>query len=89
MIVQRVKPRFVIAKVLPSGTTAFYFNVPKRCLASGCPNLNQPLGTDYVEACGTDGNGGKAAALNARFDEWQMIAAGIPLESRVQIGTVD
>jgi integrase len=89
VIVQRLKPRFVLAKTLPSGVTAFYFNVPKRDLAKGCPNLNQALGTDYVDACGVDGKGGRAAALNARYDEWQMVAAGIPLESHVQLGTVD
>jgi hypothetical protein len=89
MIVQRLKPRFVVAKTLPSGVTAFYFNVPKRCLDQGCPNLNQPLGTDYNEACGVDGKSGRAAALNARFDEWQMAEAGIPLESLERIGTVD
>jgi hypothetical protein len=87
--VQRLKPRFVVAKNLPSGITAFYFNVPKYHLEKGCPNLNQALGTDYVDACGVDGKGGKAAALNARFNEWQMVAAGMPLETLDRIGTVD
>lgn len=89
MIVQRLKPRFVVAKQLPSGATAFYFNVPKYHLNKGCPNLNQALGTDYVVACGADGKGGRAAALNARFEEWQMVEAGIPLESLDRTGTVD
>ncbi len=89
MIVQRAKPRFVVAKVLPSGTTAFYFNVPKYHLEKGCPNLNQALGMDYIDACGPDGKGGRAAMLNARFDEWQAIAAGIPPESPTRIGSVD
>jgi hypothetical protein len=86
--VERLKPRFVVVKQLPSGTTAFYFNVPKYHLEKGCPNLNQALGTSYEEACGDDGKGGRAAPLNARFEEWQSIAAGMPMESLVQIGTV-
>ena len=86
---QRLKPRFVVAKTLPSGVTAFYFNIPKYHLGKGCPNLNQALGTDYVHACGTDGKGGLAAKLNARFDEWQMTEAGIPLEGLDRTGTVD
>jgi len=89
VIMQRLKPRFVVTKTLPSGVTAFYFNVPKYHLEKGCPNLNHPLGVDYVEACGADGKGGRAAVLNARFDEWQTIEAGIQLESFVRIGTVD
>jgi hypothetical protein len=87
--VQRLKPRFVVTKTLPSGVTAFYFNVPKYHLEKGCPNLNHALGTDYVEACGANGKGGRAAALNARFDEWQLVSAGVALESPIQIGTVD
>ena len=63
-------PRYVIAKRLASGKTAYYFNVPTRYRALGCTIRNEPLGTDYSVACGADGNGGRAAALNALFDEW-------------------
>lgn len=83
------KPRFVISQKLASGDRAFYFNVPKYHLAKGCPNLNQPLGVDYIVACGEDGEGGRAATLNARFDEWHATVSGIPIEQPVRIGSVD
>lgn len=89
MTVQRKKPRFVKPKPLATGQIAYYFEVPKYHLDKGCPNLSQPLGTDYIVACGEDGEGGRAAGLNARFDEWYAIAAGIPIEEPVRIGTVD
>jgi hypothetical protein len=57
-------PRYVIPKLLKSGRIAFYFNVPNRYLKAGCPRLNDPLGDDYVEACGKNGRGGRAATLN-------------------------
>ena len=63
-------PRFVIPKVLANGATAFYFNVPTLYRRLGCPISNEPLGTDYFAACGEDGKGGRAASLNALFDEW-------------------
>jgi hypothetical protein len=37
------------------------------------------LGRDYVVACGEDGNGGRAAALNGHFDEWQDLRRGLPV----------
>ena len=64
-------PRFVVAKRLADGRPAFYFSVPTLYRRAGCPIPNQPLGRDYTAACGEDGNGGRAAALNALFDEWQ------------------
>jgi hypothetical protein len=63
-------PRFVIAKPLASGATAFYFNVPTLYRKLGCTIPNEPLGSDYTIACGENGNGGRAAGLNALFDEW-------------------
>jgi hypothetical protein len=30
-------------------------------------------------ACGEDGNGGRAAALNGQFDEWQDMRRGLPI----------
>jgi hypothetical protein len=72
-------PRFVVAKVLADGRTAFYFYVPGKYRRLGCAVENQPLGRDYAVACGEDGNGGRAAALNARFDEWQDVRHGVPI----------
>jgi hypothetical protein len=63
-------PRFVIAKRLANEATAFYFNVPTLYRNLGCTISNEPLGTDYTIACGENGNGGRAAGLNALFDEW-------------------
>jgi hypothetical protein len=40
--------------------------------------LIEPLGTDYAVACGEDG--GRAAALNALFDEWRAKRDGEPIE---------
>jgi hypothetical protein len=63
-------PRFVIAKTRADGATAFYFNVPTLYRKLGCTISNEPMGTDYTVACGENGEGGRAAALNALFDEW-------------------
>ena len=72
-------PRYVIAKPLTNGRTAFYFNVPKKYRDLGCTVPRTSLGTDYVVACGDDGNGGRAAALNALFDEWDTARHGLPV----------
>jgi hypothetical protein len=83
-------PRYIIAKPLKSGKTAFYFNIPARYRRLGCNIRNEPLGTDYAVACGDDGNGGRAAVLNALFDEWRAQRTGEALDQKlVAIGTVD
>jgi hypothetical protein len=83
-------PRYVIAKPLASGATGFYFTVPTRYRSLGCAIPNEPLGSDYTVACGTDGTGGRAAALNGLFDEWWKAKNGEPLENRIaRYGTVD
>src|SRR5262249_374717 len=71
-------PRYVIAKPLRSGRTAFYFNVPKRYSDLGCTIPRTPLGSDYAVACGEDGNGGRAAVLNAQFNEWNTLPRALP-----------
>ena len=83
-------PRYVIAKPLATGGVAFYFNVPSRYRKLGCTVRNTPLGIDYAVACGQDGNGGRAAALNALFDEWEATRHGLPVTGeRVPIyGTI-
>jgi hypothetical protein len=82
-------PRYVIAKLLVNGATAFYFNVPTRYRQQGCSIPNEPLGTDYTLARGAEGKGGKAAILNALFDEWLKAKSGEPVESVARYGTVD
>ena len=69
-------PRFVIAKRLASGATGFYFHLPALYRKLGCPVPNEPLGTDYDVACGENGEGGRAAARNALFDEWNSARKG-------------
>jgi hypothetical protein len=46
------------------------------------------LGSDYAVACGSDGTGGRAAILNALFDEWRSVHDGEPIIGLVKIGTV-
>jgi hypothetical protein len=82
-------PRYVIAKPLASGATGFYFNIPTLYRRIGCSIPNEPLGTDYAMACGVDGAGGRAAALNALFDEWLTAKSGERLPSIARYGTVD
>src|SRR6516164_3334984 len=72
-------PRNVIVKRLASGKLGFYFNVQSIYRKLGCPVPNEALGNDYQIACGSDGNGGRAAALNARLDEWHAIRRGLPI----------
>jgi hypothetical protein len=76
-------PRYVIAKPLANGTTGFYFNIPTLYRKAGCTIPNEPLGNDYAVACGVDGNGGRATALNGLFDEWLTIKSGRLLESPI------
>jgi hypothetical protein len=89
--VKHVLPRYVIPKNLKSGAVGYYFNIPKTYLKAGCPKLNEPLGTDYVVACGVDGMGGRAATLNGLFDEWDQVRRGLPISSETapSIGSVD
>jgi hypothetical protein len=84
-------PRFVIAKQLASGAVGFYFNVPTLYRRLGCNIPNEPLGPDYVAACGDDGNGGRAAGLNGHFDEWNVKRKGGQVTTgRIAVyGTVD
>jgi hypothetical protein len=87
----RPLPRYVIAKQLSSGATGFYFNVPTVYRDLGCTIPNESLGTDYLVACGLDGSGGRAAGLNAQFDEWNTVRrTGIANSSAItRFGTVD
>src|SRR5262245_8783857 len=68
-------PRFVIAKRLANGT-GFYFHLPALYRKLGCSIPNEALGTDYVVACGENGDGGRAAGLNGLFDEWNSARKG-------------
>jgi hypothetical protein len=85
----RPLPRFVVVKTLKSGSTGFYFYLTKSYRLQGCTIPNEPLGDNYDVACGDDGNGGRAAILNALFDEWRARQAGEPVQGMVRHGTVD
>jgi hypothetical protein len=79
-------PRYVIAKPLASGATG---TVPTRYRKMGCAIPNEPLGADYAVACGVNGKGGRAFALNGLFDEWWKAKNGELVESVSRYGTVD
>jgi hypothetical protein len=85
----RPLPRYVRAKPLASGATGFYWDCPSYYRKQGCKIPNEPLGFDYITACGEDGNGGRSAALNALFDEWRAKGDGEPVLGLVRFGTVD
>jgi hypothetical protein len=92
MNVALLLPRYVVAKRLGNGQTAFYFRLPKKRYRDfGCSIPSEPLETSYVVACGEVGNRGRAAILNGLFDEWdaarnRMKVAG---DGTPRIGTVD
>jgi hypothetical protein len=82
-------PRYVRPRKLAGGGVGFYWIVPTYFRRLGCTIPNEPLGQDYAEACGENGNGGRAAALNALFDEWTAKRDGAPIAGLVRYGTVD
>jgi hypothetical protein len=90
-MMRKILPRFVISKTLSSGMTAFYFNITKYYRKLGCAIPNEPLGTDYIIACGESGDGGRAAGLNGLFDEWDATRRGEPIDTGrlVRFGNVD
>jgi hypothetical protein len=58
--------------------------------ASDHRDADTALGSDYNDACGVNGEGGKAATLNGLFDEWDARRRGLPMDDRrVIVGTVD
>lgn len=85
----RPLPRYVRPRLLASGQIAFYWIVPTYFRRLGCAIPNEPIGNDYTAACGNDGNSGRAAALNALFDEWTSKRDGEPVAGLVRHGTVD
>lgn len=82
-------PRFVVTKPLKGGRIGFYWYVTRYYRNLGCTIPNEPLGADYGAACGSDGRGGKAASLNALFDEWAARQRGESVESLARHGSVD
>jgi hypothetical protein len=76
-------------KKLADGKQSFYWELTGYYRRQGCSIPAEPLGTDYIIACGEDGSGGRAAALNALFDEWRGCGEGEPIGGMVKLGTVD
>ncbi|QIO35552.2 hypothetical protein [Bradyrhizobium sp. 1(2017)] len=76
---------------LASSPVGFYFRIPTHYRKLGCEMANEPLGTSYEVACGEDGKGGRAATLNALFDEWNDRRKGEPIElgEIARYGTID
>jgi hypothetical protein len=82
-------PRYVRPRKLAGGRVGFYWIVPTHFRKLGCTIPNEPLGDNYAEACGENGIGGRAAALNALLDEWTAKRDGEPIAGLVRYGTVD
>lgn len=91
MTLERPLPRFVEVRRLARNPLGFYFRVPTHYRKLGCEMPNEPLGTSYEVACGDDGKGGRAATLNALFDEWNDRRKGQPIEEGkiARYGTID
>jgi hypothetical protein len=81
-------PRFVVPRRLSGGRVGFYWILAEHYRKQGCKIPHEALGTDYVAACGADGMGGRAAILNALFDEWRAAHDGEPIVGQVTIGSV-
>lgn len=87
-------PRFVTAKPV-AGRDRYYWTLPSYYRKLGCTlhlEHETALGADYAKACGEDGRGGKAAALNGLFDEWDAARLGEPprtMPENVAAGSVD
>jgi hypothetical protein len=77
---ERPLARFVEVRRLARGAAAFYFRIPTYYRKLGCEIANEPLGINYEAACGEDGIGGRAATLNALFEEWNNRRKGEPIE---------
>jgi hypothetical protein len=75
--------------MLANGAIGFYWELTGYYRKLGCSIPSEPLGTNYVIACGEDGNGGRAAVLDALFEEWRSEQAGEPTEGLLRFGTVD
>jgi hypothetical protein len=90
-MLERLRPRFVEVRRLADGSIAFYFCIPKYYRKLGCEIANEPLGTNYEAAYGEEGEGGRAATLNALFDEWNGTCKGEPIEEakNARYGSVD
>jgi hypothetical protein len=88
---ERLRPRFVEVRRLADGSVAFYFCIPKYYRKLGCEIANEPLGTNYESACGEDGKGGRAATLNALFNDWNNRRKEEPIEQAriARYGTID
>ena len=82
-------PRYVRPRRLAGGQIGYYWIVPTHFRRLGCTIPNEPLGHNYEEACGENGIGGRAAALNGLFDEWTAKRDGEPIAGIVRYGTVD
>src|SRR5262249_37465784 len=87
--VTRPLPRFVRIKTLASGTVAFYWDLTGHYRRLGCSIPGEPLGTDYVTACGEDGNGGRAAVLKSLFDEWRRSRSDALVGGLLGVGEVN
>ena len=90
-MLERLRPRFVEVRRLANGSLGFYFRIPTYYRKLGCEIANEPLGINYEAACGQEGKGGRAATLNALFDEWNGQRRGEAIDQAkiARYGTID
>ncbi|UPK05524.1 hypothetical protein [Bradyrhizobium sp. 170] len=86
---ERPLPRFVEVRRLARGSVAFYFRIPTYYRKLAARWRMSHLGREA--ACGDDGKDGRAATLNALFDEWNDQRRGEPGEQGkiARYGTID
>lgn len=88
-MIERPLPRYVIDKRLKSGPVAFYFNVPTYYRNSAAKfQTSRWAPTTRLRAVRT-ATGGRAAALNGLFDEWDAERKGEPVEIIARFSSVD
>ena len=84
-MLERLRPRFVEVRRLANGSLGFYFRIPTYYRKLGCEIANEPLGINYEAACGQEGKGGRAATLNALFDEWNGQRRGEAIDQAISL----
>lgn len=68
-------PSYMVEKRLRDGAVAYYWNLPSREIARGCPVRREALGSDYNEAIA------KARRLNEAFRGWRAGLGGVHVET--------
>lgn len=75
-------PRYMIARRLKSGDTAYYWEPRSKDTAAGCPIQGEPLGKSYAEAKG------RADLLNTHLDAWRGGQGAVKILDPARVGTL-